>query len=101
MHQALNDLRYRLRALFRRDTMDRELDAELRFHLEQEVEKHLRAGLPPDEARRRARASFGAVEGIKDDARDARGLVVLETLMQDLRYAARGLASSPILVNRF
>lgn len=96
MRPALNDLRYRLRALFRRDTMDRELDAELRFHLEQEVEKHVRAGMTPDEARRRARASFGAVEGIKDDTRDARGLVALESMAQDLRYAARGLAVQPV-----
>ena len=96
MRQALNDLRYRLRALFRRNTMDRELDAELRFHVEKEVEKHVRAGMTPDEARRRARATFGAMEGIKDDTRDARGLVALETMAQDIRYAARGLMSRPV-----
>ena len=96
MREALNDLRYRLRALFRRDTLDRELDAELRFHLDKEIEKHVRAGLSPDEARRRARAEFGAVEGIKDDTRDSRGLVALENMAQDLRYAARGLASNPV-----
>jgi predicted permease len=96
MRQVLNDLRYRLRAFFKRDTMDRELDAELRFHIEQEAAKHERAGAPALEARRLAQASFGAVEGIKDDTRDARGLVALETLMQDLRYAARGLAARPV-----
>jgi predicted permease len=96
MRQAWNDLRYRLRALFRRETMDRELDDELRFHLVKEVDKHVKAGLSPDEAHRRARASFGAMEGIKDDTRDARGLVVLETLLQDLRYAARGLTARPM-----
>ncbi|HEX6315808.1 MAG TPA: ABC transporter permease, partial [Gemmatimonadaceae bacterium] len=91
-----NDLRYRLRALFRRDAMERELDQELQFHIEQETAKHLRAGLPPDEARRRARATFGGMEGVKDDTRDARGLVALETLAQDLRYAVRGLAAHPV-----
>lgn len=96
MRQALNDLLYRLRALVRRDTMDRELDTELQFHIQQEAAKHERAGMPADEARRRARATFGAVEGIKDDTRDARGLVALETLLQDLRYAARGLAARPV-----
>ena len=96
MRQALNDLRYRLRALFRRDTMDRELDAELRFHLEKEVEKHVRAGMTPDEARRKARATFGALEGIKDDTRDVRGLVALETMAQDIRYAVRGLMARPV-----
>ena len=96
MRQVLDDLFYRFRALFRRQTMDRELDTELRFHIEQEAAKHIRGGMAPDEARRTARASFGGVEGIKDDARDARGLVPLETLMQDLRYAVRGLAARPV-----
>jgi putative ABC transport system permease protein len=96
MRQALGDLFYRLRAMFKRETMDRELDDELRFHIEQESAKHVRAGLPPDEAQRRARAAFGAVEGVKDDTRDARGLASLETVVQDLRYAARGLASRPV-----
>ena len=96
MRQVLDDLFFRFRALFRRQTMDRELDTELRFHIEQEAAKHIRRGMAPDEARRTARASFGGVEGIKDDARDARGLVPLETLMQDLRYAVRGLAARPV-----
>ena len=51
----LNDLRYRLRALFKRDAMDRELDDELRFHLEKETAKLVSAGMSPDEARRQAR----------------------------------------------
>ncbi|MCD6033843.1 MAG: permease, partial [Thermomicrobiales bacterium] len=96
MRQSLNDLRYRLRALLRRDAMDRELDAELQFHLDRETEKHVRAGLSPDEARRQARASFGAPEGVKDDTRDVRGLVAIETLVQDLRYATRGLLARPV-----
>jgi putative ABC transport system permease protein len=92
----LNDLWYRVRALFRRDAMDRDLDAELQFHLNKETDKHIRAGLPPDEARRLAHATFGTVEGIKDDTRDSRGLVVFETLAQDIRYAARGLIARPV-----
>ena len=59
MRQAWNDLRYRLRALLKRDSMDRELDAELRFHLEQEVDKYIRAGLPPDESPLIARRPSG------------------------------------------
>ena len=96
MRQALNDLRYRLRALFRRDEMDRELETELQFHVEQEAAKHMKAGMSPDEARRVARSSFGGVERIKDDTRDARGLVAYETLLQDLRYAVRGLLARPV-----
>ncbi|HWP71023.1 MAG TPA: ABC transporter permease [Gemmatimonadaceae bacterium] len=92
----LNDLLYRLRALFKRETMERELDDELRFHIEKETAKLVSAGMSPDDARRQARASFGGLEGIKDDTRDARGLVLLETLAQDIRYAARGLAARPV-----
>lgn len=96
MRQALDDLRYRLRALFSRDAMDRALDEEFRFHIDREAEKLERAGVAPDEARRRARAAFGAVEGIKDDTRDQRGLAALEALWQDVRYAARGLRTRPV-----
>src|SRR5688572_19879494 len=92
----LNDLRYRLRALFNRNSMDRELDVELRFHLEKETAKHVSAGMSPDEARRRARAEFGGFERIKDDTRDSRGLVAIESLAQDIRYAARGLIARPV-----
>ncbi|HEX9564281.1 MAG TPA: ABC transporter permease [Gemmatimonadaceae bacterium] len=96
MTPLLNDLRYRLRALFRRDTMDREMDAEFRFHLDKEVEKHVRAGVPPDEARRLARASFGTFEGTRDETRDARGLMWLEQMVHDVRYSLRGLAARPM-----
>ena len=48
------DLKYRLRALFRRGAMERELAEELRFHLEREAEKYQRAGASPEEALRRA-----------------------------------------------
>jgi putative ABC transport system permease protein len=96
MRQTFGDLLYRLRAVFKRGTMDRELDDELRFHIDKEAAKYLRDGMSPGEAHRRARAAFGAVEGVKDDTRDARGVVALETLMQDLRYAARGVAARPV-----
>ncbi len=90
-HRLLSELRHRLRALFRRGAMEAELSEELRFHLERETRKHLEAGLSRPEAERRARAQFGAVEGIKDDARDARGISLLENLARDLRYAVRSL----------
>lgn len=90
----LSELRYRWRALFDRGAVERELDAELRFHIDRETEKHVRSGVPSAEAERRARAGFGGIAGIKDDTRDARGLVALETTWQDLRYALRGLRRS-------
>jgi predicted permease len=92
----LTDIRYRLRAIFRRSVMDRELDDELRFHLEQEVAKHVKSGVAPDEARRQARAAFGAMEAARDEARDARGIRLLEQTLQDVRYALRGLSARPV-----
>jgi len=91
----LSDLRYRLRALFRRDAMERELDAELRFHLEREAEKYVGAGMSPGEAARRARLEFGGVDRFKEESREARGLTLVDWVAQDLRYASRGLKSSP------
>jgi predicted permease len=91
LHRFLSEVRYRLRALVRRGSLERELDMELRFHVEKETEKLMATGVPRDEAIRRARLAFGGVERIKDDTRDSRGLVLLDTLAQDLRYAARGL----------
>lgn len=91
----LSDLRYRLRALFHHTALEQDLDDEVRFHVEREAEKYIRSGDSPAEARRKARAAFGGVERIKDDARDARGLVLLDTVKQDLRYAVRGLRATP------
>jgi len=65
------------------------------FHIEREVEKHVAAGFPRDEAERLARLSFGGLDRIKDDTRDARGLSLVDALSQDLRYAARGLKAKP------
>jgi predicted permease len=75
--------------------MERELEAELRFHLERETEKLMHTGMSRDDATRQARLAFGGVERIKDDTRDARGVALLETVAQDLRYAARGLRAKP------
>jgi len=91
-----NDLRYRARAIFRRDAVERELDEELRSHLEHEAEKYARDGMTREEAVRRARLAFGGVDRIKDDARDARGVSLVEHVIQDVRYALRGLRARPM-----
>jgi predicted permease len=92
---VLNDLRFRLRALFRRDVMEAELEQEVRFHFEQAVEKHLRAGMSREEAMRRARLTFGGHEQVKEDCREARGTSLLETLLQDIQYGFRVHLKSP------
>src|SRR6185437_8081574 len=68
-----SDLRYRARALLRRHTVEQELDAELRFHIERQAEVYERAGMPRDEAMRRAQLAFGGVERMKEASRDMRG----------------------------
>ena len=99
LSELRSELRYRLRSLVQRPQMDAELDDELRFHLERETDKLVAAGMPYDEARRRARIAFGGVDRIKEEARDARGLILLETTLQDLRYAVRGLRSRKTLLS--
>src|SRR3981081_1901480 len=89
------DLLFRLRALFQRRKVESELDAELRAHYEHEVEKYVRAGMSPDEAKRRARLALGGLEQTKEACRQARGTHLFETTVQDLRYALRMLRQSP------
>src|SRR5689334_5203750 len=70
---VLDAIRYRLRAAFARGAMDRELDDELRFHIEKETEKHMRAGLTRAAAERAARLAFGSVVSAAESSRDIRG----------------------------
>jgi len=91
----LSDILIRLRALVRPEAVESELDDELRFHFEQQVEKFVASGLPLAEARRRARLTFGSSDQIKEECREARGVHFLETLWQDVRYALRMLAKNP------
>ncbi len=91
----LNDLLFRLRSLFRRKTVDAEVEEELRFHFDKQVSKFVQSGLTPAEAKRRARLEFGGMEQLKEEHRDVRGVSFVETLMQDLHYAVRQLLKSP------
>jgi len=75
--------------------MEVELDAELRTHLEHQVEKYVQSGLPLEEAKRRARLEFGGLDQVKEECRDARGVNLIETTLQDIRYGLRKLARSP------
>jgi predicted permease len=91
----LDDLRFRVRALFHHDAVEKELEEEIQFHFEHEVEKHVKAGLPVDEARRRARLAFGGHEQVKEDCREARGTSFIELTAQDTKYALRQLWGNP------
>src|SRR5271163_3220739 len=89
-----NDLRFRLRSLFRREVVETELNEELRFHFDNEVEKYKRAGMPTEEAKRRARLSFGGHEQVKEDIREAHGTSFIDNTLQDLGYAIRHLRAN-------
>jgi putative ABC transport system permease protein len=91
----LDDLFFRVRSLFRRETVESELEDELRFHSEHQIEKYLKTGMNRDEALRRVRMEFGDLEKVKEDCRDARAVSLMETLAQDLRYGWRTLFKSP------
>lgn len=75
--------------LRRRDQLETELDAELRFHFERLVAEHLQRGLFDQDARRQARLAFGGLDQVKEDCRDARGTRWIEDLAQDFRFAGR------------
>jgi len=81
--------------LLRRGRLETELDAELRDHLERQVDDYVRAGMTEPEARRRAAVEFGGLERAKEYCRDARGTRYLDDLAQDLRYGCRVLRKSP------
>src|SRR5207302_7732548 len=79
----------------RRPAAENELDDELRFHLERQTDKYVKSGMSQAEALRRARLEFGGVDQVKNECREARGVSLVETLVQDLHYSARTLLHSP------
>ena len=85
----------RVAALFRRRRLEQDLDEELRSHLEMSVELNLRKGMSAEDARRVALRSFGGVEQTKENYRDQRGLPMIETTLEDLRFGLRMLRRSP------
>jgi len=93
--RVLRRLRRRLRLLLRREEVERELDEEMRLHLERQTESNLARGMEPGQARRAALLAFGGVARTKLECRDARGMSGTEQLLQDLRFAVRMLVKSP------
>ncbi|HVF41564.1 MAG TPA: ABC transporter permease, partial [Pyrinomonadaceae bacterium] len=88
----LNILSDRLRALTGREAVIRDIDEELRLHIELETESNVRRGMSHSEARRAARLSFGNFDVMRDAAYGVRGGGLMETIWQDVRYGARVLA---------
>ena len=91
----LANIRFRLRAIFRRRAVEDDLDDELRNHFELEANKYIARGIPASEAKRRARIAIGGVDQIKEQCRDARGIRLFDDLVRDVRYALRTILRSP------
>jgi predicted permease len=85
----------RLAAIFRRSRLEDDMNEELRSHLEMAAERNLRKGMSAEEARCEALRGFGGVEQTKELYRDQRGLPMIETTLQDLRFGFRMLWRSP------
>src|SRR5262245_34552580 len=91
----LRQLRLRARAIFRGGRVEDEMDAELAYHLDRQVEVNLAAGMTPDEARLAALREFGGLDQRREECRDARGVGLIESARQDVGYALRSLRKSP------
>lgn len=94
--RLLAELRERLRAILFRDRENRDLEEELQFHIEMQIEHNLGAGMSPEEARRQAHLRLGGLTPVREATRDARGVRWLEALIQDLHYGVRGMRVNPL-----
>jgi putative ABC transport system permease protein len=88
-------LRTRLTSVIHPERAEGELDRELAFHIDMLTDQHVRAGVPPAEARRLALREFGRVDGVKEAARESWLSRALETLVQDVRYGLRNIRRNP------
>src|SRR5215475_15924836 len=95
LSQSLWRLWRRLLSLLRRGRYEREMEEEMRFHLEMQIEQNLASGMPVEEARYAARRQFGNQTWLKEVSREMWRLNSIETLIQDLRYGARMLLKKP------
>src|SRR5574338_474428 len=95
LRSALRSALARTGEIIRRRSLARELDEELQFHLDYEIAHRIARGVAPDDARREALVAFGGVPRFREETRDARGIVALETFARDLRFASRRLLRAP------
>src|SRR5688500_18207945 len=87
----LSNLFRRWRALTHKEEMDQELDEEMRFHLDRQIEQNIKNGMSPEDARLAALKSFSHVDQSKEECRDARGVSVVENILRDVSYRLRVL----------
>jgi predicted permease len=95
LHRWLNALPLRVRSVFRRQQVDRELHEEIKAHLEITADENITKGMTPDEAQRAAKLELGGVEQVKEAVRAARAGAWLDTFLQDIRFSLRMLRKNP------
>src|SRR5258706_8790276 len=95
MSRWITQLRLAVRSVFRRKRVDQELDEELQYHLERQIDEGLNAGLAPVDARYAALRAMGATAKSKEECRDMRRVNFIDDLLMDLRYAGRTLRRNP------
>jgi len=95
---VLQRLLVRARALFRRAATEAELEQELAYHLERDVDRLVAGGMAPNDARTAAKRAFGNAATLKEEVRDSWGLRWVEHLGQDIRFALRGFRRAPTFV---
>jgi putative ABC transport system permease protein len=93
--RRLTKLSHRTRSLFRKESADAELNDELKFHLEREIQEKIAAGMSPHEARRAAMLEFGALESVKEECKDMRRVNLISDLIRDTKFSARMLRKNP------
>jgi predicted permease len=91
----LTTFRLRLQSLFRSARVEQELTDEFQFHLQHLIETYVAAGMSPEDARLQAVRDMGAIEPHKEACRDTRGFTLLESVLQDCRYAVRAIGKNP------
>src|SRR5262245_9679063 len=98
MTRLLKVLQLRARSMFKRSSVERELQRELRSHIDQQIDEYVAAGMLPADARQAALREFGGVTRFTDDVRDTWRVNAVDDVRRDLRYTFRGLRRRPLLV---
>src|SRR5262245_66393734 len=85
----------RLRSLLRREQVEQELDEELRYHVDRNIDEYIDKGLTPEEAQSAAMRGIRGIEQLKEECRETRSVSCIENVPRDVRYGVGILAKSP------
>src|SRR5262245_41569449 len=91
LHRCFYTIPLRLRSLFRRRQVERDLDEEIRYHLDRQIQQYLDSGFTPEEARLAAMRHFGGIEHRKEECRDVRRVSFIENVLRDFSFGLRTL----------